>query len=188
MLRLVPPRLPARVGRRRVEAAGVHALHARYPPTAVRRRSRARVRMMSSSFCTVAAVDRRVDPGAALVDLARGRHAQRIGAQVLVEDRDRQLDPLAGRIGVGVPVGDDHSAVGIRPGAAARTTRCRSPPATNRLLTPMVVIRDGASWVGTSRLRAQPGAASARIRRRRRRVAGGACVLPRISGGVIGAL
>ena len=80
---------------------------------AARRRSRARVRMMSSSRCTVAAVDRRVDPLAVLLDLARGGDAQRVGAQVAVEDRDRHLGPLAGVLRVGIPFGDDHAAVGI---------------------------------------------------------------------------
>ena len=50
---LLPPRLPAAVGGGRVETPACHALA--YPRTAARRRSRARVRMMSSSFCTVAA-------------------------------------------------------------------------------------------------------------------------------------
>src|SRR6185437_5526721 len=51
--RLFPPLLPAAVSRARVEAPAGHARN--YPRTAARRRSRARVRMISSSFWTVAA-------------------------------------------------------------------------------------------------------------------------------------
>ncbi len=61
---LLPGALPALVGARRIESGGVHAGMLRtfrptrasaQPAIALRRRSRALVRMMSSSFCTVAA-------------------------------------------------------------------------------------------------------------------------------------
>jgi hypothetical protein len=57
--------------------------------------------------------DRRVDPGAIGVDLARGGDPNRIGAKILVEDADGQLDPLTRRLRLRIPVGDDDSAVGV---------------------------------------------------------------------------
>ncbi|KAK0336390.1 hypothetical protein LTR94_008904 [Friedmanniomyces endolithicus] len=56
---------------------------------------------------------RGIDPLAILVDLAAGGHAQRVGAQILVQDRHGDLHPLTGRVGIGIPVGDDDAAVGI---------------------------------------------------------------------------
>src|SRR6185369_10523119 len=56
---------------------------------------------------------RRVDPGPILIDLAGSRDPERIGAQVLVEDRHGELDPLARRLRVGVPIGNDHAAARV---------------------------------------------------------------------------
>src|SRR3546814_13860881 len=57
---------------------------------------------------------RSVDPGAALRHLARGGDAQRVGTQILVEDRHGHLHPLAGVLRVRIPVGDDDPARRIR--------------------------------------------------------------------------
>src|SRR5579864_7809971 len=48
--------------------------------------------------------NRRIDPGAVLVDLASGRNPKRIGAKIGIKYRDGQFDPFSGRLGVRVPV------------------------------------------------------------------------------------
>src|SRR3546814_4981956 len=58
----------------------------------------------------------RVKPLAVRIDRPRGGDAQRIGAQILVEDRDGDLHPLRRSGGIGVPVADDDAAVRIRLG------------------------------------------------------------------------
>jgi hypothetical protein len=72
---------------------------------------------------------RRFDPVAVGQHLAAGGHAQRIGAQILIEDRDGHLHPLVRVGGVGVPVGHDHAAgaVGLGSGMndSARGWRAR---------------------------------------------------------------
>ena len=105
-------------------------------------------------------LDRRVDPGAALQHLAAGGDAQRVGAQVLVEDRDRDLDPLARVRGIGVPVGHDHPAGAV--GLEQRHERQR--------------LEAGAPQVGVDAdrgdlrwRRGRPWAARCRPRRRRAR-------------------
>ena len=93
----VPALLPARVGIRRVEAARSCDRHS------VLAADGGAAQVAGAGQDDVLELldgrrgDRRVDPGAVLVDLAAGGDAQRVGAQVLVEDRDGQLDPLAGR-------------------------------------------------------------------------------------------
>jgi len=42
------------------------------------------------------------------------RKASLYKRQKVVVNLNRQLDPLAGSLGVRVPVGDDHAAVGVR--------------------------------------------------------------------------
>ncbi len=118
-LRRVPGLLPTAVGGERVEAA--IRFHRQYidpwgdqPVTAPRRRSRARSRMMSSSFWTVCAAT-----GASIhwpfwltsrEAATRIASARRSWSRIVIG----QLHPLARRRGIGIPVGDDHAAVRIR--------------------------------------------------------------------------
>ena len=64
-------------------------------------------------------LDRGIDPAAALRNLAAGGDAQRIGAQSRDRGWSRDLDPLAGVAGIGVPVGDDDPARAVGSAAAA---------------------------------------------------------------------
>ena len=80
---------------------------------AARRRSRARVRMISSSRCTVAAATGASTHWPFWLHLPGGGDAQRVGAQVAVEDGRGHLDALGRVLRVRIPFGDDHAAVGI---------------------------------------------------------------------------
>src|ERR1700748_2949590 len=57
--------------------------------------------------------DRRIDPLAVGPSLARRGDAQRVRAQVAVEDDGGHLDALAGILRVRIPFGGDDAAVGI---------------------------------------------------------------------------
>src|SRR3990170_6697660 len=57
--------------------------------------------------------DRSLDPLTAPKHLPGGGDSKGVGAKVAVEDGHGYLHSVVRRIGIGVPVGDDHSAVGI---------------------------------------------------------------------------
>ena len=117
--RLGPAGLPRGIGNRRIEAVGhwVRALSGDAAAAQIAGAGEDDVLKLLDG----GGGHRGRDPRAVLVDLATCGNAQRIGAQILVEDRHGQLDALAGIVGAAIPVGDDHPAVRI--GAQQRRER-----------------------------------------------------------------
>src|SRR3546814_18569112 len=105
---VVPHFLPGRVRLQRVEARG-------HEVTILWLADRGAAQVAGASEDDVfellrrRRLDRRIDPGAALVDLAKCCDTQRSGAQILIEDRYRHLHPL-GR-GVGIDLTIDRKSV-----------------------------------------------------------------------------
>jgi len=92
--------------------------------------------------------------------ISRSGDPESVGAKILVENGDRELDPLARRVGVGVPVGDDHARVRVR------LKQRREGDGVEGGSPEIGVHADrshagGAKLDGTSRLREQPGTATA---------------------------